>query len=75
MIAELLKSGIAELIAKNIEKLEIDTNLIVESKSVILLSRIQEIIKNEALSDFEALEQIVCIFEEHDIDCGFRHDF
>ena len=40
-----------------------------------MLSEIQKVIKNEAYSDFEAIEEIVCIFEKYDIDFGNCHDF
>ena len=40
-----------------------------------MLYEIQNVIKNEDYSDFEAIEQIVCIFEKYNIDFGVRHDF
>lgn len=40
-----------------------------------MLCEIQNIIKNDSYSDFEAMEEIICIFEKHNIDYGYRHDF
>ena len=40
-----------------------------------MLSEIQKVIQNESYSDFDAIEEIVCIFEKYNIDSGFRHDF
>ena len=49
--------------------------MVVKATATKMLGEIQEIIKNESYSDFEAIEEIVCIFEKYNIDFGSRHDF
>ena len=42
------------------------------------LRKIQDILKDDSLSDkecFAKIEEIVCVFEELGSDCGERHDF
>ena len=72
---ELLKAYIHDYINSHIEDFEIDANEIVNSAALILLSKIHKIILDDKLSDFEAIEEIICLFEEHDIQTGCRHDF
>lgn len=72
---ELLKDYISELVANNLGNIEIDTDNIADSVAIQMLSEIQEIIKNEEYSDFDAIEKIVCVFEKYRIDIGTRHDF
>ena len=40
-----------------------------------MLQRIKAVIDNDSLSDFDCVEEIVCIFEEFGSDGGSRHDF
>ncbi len=72
---ELLKSYIFDYINNNLEDFEIDASQIADTTAVHMLSEIQKVIKNECYSDFEAIEEIVGIFEKYNIDFGFRHDF
>ena len=72
---ELLKDNILDFISNNLDKFEIDADEISNSNAIIILEEIQQVIKNETYSDFETVEQIVCIFEKHHIDFGTRHDF
>ena len=72
---ELLKSGIAELLTNNIEIFEFNENEITDTVAIKMLCEIQKVIASEKFSDFEAVEEIVCIFEKYDIECGARHDF
>ncbi|MBQ8807919.1 MAG: hypothetical protein IJZ81_01265 [Clostridia bacterium] len=72
---ELLKSYITDVISSNIESFEIDENEIADTLAINMLREIQSIVKNENYSDFEAIEKIVCLFENYKIDYGFRHDF
>lgn len=68
---ELLKKGMLDFIENNLEDFEIITNTV----AINMLYEIQEIIKNKKYSDFDAIEEIVCIFERYHIDFGCRHDF
>ncbi len=72
---ELLADVISEAINFSISNLEIDTNQI-NSQAVMVLDEIKEIIQNiDIENDFDVVEEIVCIFEKHNIDAGGRHDF
>ena len=54
---------------------EIDENSIADSVAISLVAEIQNIIRNEDYSDFDAIDEIVSLFNQYEIDCGFRHDF
>ena len=71
---ELLGNYISDFVKSKIEDFEIDASQIADTTAIQMLSEIQNIIKNESYSDFEAIEEIVCIFENYNIDFGFRHD-
>lgn len=72
---ELLRNYISDFVNNKIEDLEIDASKIADTTAIEILSEIQKVMQNENLSDFDAMEQIVCIFEKYNIDAGFRHDF
>ena len=72
---ELLRNYISDFIQYNMEDFETDASKIADSTAIQMLSEIQKVIKDENHSDFDAIEEIVCIFEKYNIDTGFRHDF
>ena len=72
---ELLKDYISDFIKYQVKDFEIDASLIADTTAIKILSEIQKVIKNEEYSDFDAIEEIVCIFEKYNIDFGSRHDF
>ena len=72
---ELLQNYIAECAAYFLQNMELDETKIADTTAISALSQIKDIICNEALSDFEAIEEIISIFEKHRIDFGARHDF
>ena len=72
---ELLRNHISDYINCKIEDFEIDASQIADSTAIEILSEIQKVIKDENYSDFNAIEEIVCIFEKYNIDIGYRHDF
>lgn len=72
---ELLKSYISDYINNNLEDFKIDASQIADTTAIQILSEIQKVIKDKSYSDFDAIEEIVCIFEKFGIDVGFRHDF
>ncbi|MGN0163230.1 MAG: hypothetical protein ACI4EA_06575 [Candidatus Ornithomonoglobus sp.] len=45
------------------------------AQAAAILKEIQATIKNDSLSDFDVIEEIICIFEKHGLDAGNRHDF
>ena len=73
--AELLKTYISDFINPRIEDFEIDADDIANTVAIKILAEIQEIIKNDSYSDFERIEEIVCVFEKYKIDFGNCHDF
>lgn len=72
---ELLKTHISDFINSRIEDFEIDADDIANTVAIKILAEIQEIIKNDSCSDFELIEEIVCVFEKYKIDFGNCHDF
>ena len=58
-----------------LSRLDIDVNEIADSTAIKALSEIQNAIQNDKISDFDAIEEIVNIFEKYDISAGSRHDF
>ncbi len=72
---ELLRNYISDFINSKLEDFEIDASQIADTTAIQILSEIQRVIKDECYSDFETVEQIVCIFDKYNIDSGFRHDF
>lgn len=72
---ELLKRYIADFIDNNLDDFEINENKIADTVAINMLAEIQGIIRNENYTDFDAIEEIVCVFERYKIDFGRRHDF
>ncbi|MBR4950286.1 MAG: hypothetical protein IKZ25_05865 [Clostridia bacterium] len=72
---ELLKRYISDFVNSQINNFEIDPSQIADSTAIQILSEIQKVITDEKYSDFDAIEEIVCIFEKYKIDAGARHDF
>ncbi len=72
---ELLKDYIYDYIKYRIEDFEIDVSQIADTVAINMLREIQDVIKNESYSDFDAIEEIVRVFEKYNIDFGGRHDF
>ena len=61
-----------------VPSLQLSVAEIIEKESYRALCKINDIIKDDALSDtecFEQIEQIVSVFEEMGADTGGRHDF
>jgi len=55
--------------------LQLSANEIVESQCYLALQQIQAIIRDDELSDFACVEEIVRLFEKLGSDGGNRHDF
>ncbi|MBQ7036709.1 MAG: hypothetical protein IJN74_04370 [Clostridia bacterium] len=72
---DLLKNEIVDFIKYKMEELVLDASKIADTTAILMLAEIQDVIKDDANSDFDAVEKIVCIFEKYNIDFGFRHDF
>lgn len=40
-----------------------------------LIEKIKAVLENDNLSDFECVEEIVCLFEDAGLNVDYRHDF
>ncbi len=72
---ELLSNAILDIIMQRLENIGIDADKIADTTAINALSEIQKVIQDENISDFDAVEEIVCIFEKYKIRVGIRHDF
>lgn len=72
---EISRNYIADFIICRIEDFDIDASQIVDTTAIQMLAEIQRVIQDEQYSDFDAIEEIICIFEKYHIDFGCRHDF
>jgi len=72
---ELLKCFITRYIEDRIEDFEIDADKIADTTAVKIVAKVQAVLKNDRLDDFEMIEEIVKTFEKYGIDTGACHDF
>ena len=72
---ELLQNDINNIIKNIMEDVSPDMSKIADTTAIIILDEIKSVICNDELSDFDAIEEIVCILEKNNICCGGRHDF
>ncbi|MCR4719123.1 MAG: hypothetical protein K5768_05780 [Firmicutes bacterium] len=54
---------------------EINADEIADTTAIKALSEIKEIISDDEKSDFDMVEEIVCVFEKYRISAGGCHDF
>ncbi len=72
---ELIINHIAEAVKEVIEGKITEELPSANTKALEILEEIKKIIRDDTLTDFEVVEEIVCIFERNGIDCDSRHDF
>ena len=72
---ELLQNAIFDAISEKLSYMEIDADKIADTTAIKALSEIKDIINDEKKSDFDTVEEIVCVFAKYNIDIGGRHDF
>ncbi len=72
---ELLKGYIEDFINDKLADFEIEANEIADTAAILVLSKIRNAVCNTSYTDFDVVEEIVCIFESNGIYCGGRHDF
>ncbi len=72
---ELISSEVANSVYNLLKNYDICLEETVEIEAATILSEIRDVIVNVDLSDFDAIEEIVCILEKHNIYAGDRHDF
>ncbi len=57
------------------DALGIDWPAVLERQAVRLLKEVQSILRRDELTDFEIVEELVCLFEHNGFDAGATHDF
>lgn len=72
---DIICKEIGQIILTAYKKEDFDRKEIADSKSLQALQKIKTIIENKELSDFECIEEIVCVFEDIGSGAGSRHDF
>ena len=72
---ELLSNAISELVMQRLDTINIDADKIADTVAITMLLEIQKIIQDDDVSDFDAIEKIVVLFEKYGVDAGIRHDF
>lgn len=73
---EFLAREIADYVKHKVRDMRMDDIAeYIEGKALDALQEIQDVLNNGRLSDFEAVEAIVCIFEEYGLRGGCIHDF
>jgi len=72
---ELIQNHINDIIKIIMEDINPEISKIADTTAITILDEIKSVICNKELSDFDAIEEIVQIFEKNNIDCGCRHDF
>lgn len=72
---ELLQNYIYDYLKDLFESFPLNTSNLIDSAAVMALDEIKAVIGNDELSDFDVVEEIVCILEKYNIYCGGRHDF
>ena len=72
---ELLQNAIFDTVREKLPYIEIDADKIADTTAIKALSDIKDIVYDDTKSDFEAIEEIVGVFEKYNINSGGRHDF
>ena len=72
---ELLLNSISDVVIQSLKNVSFDADQIADTTAINALSEIQTIIQKDHISDFDAVEEIVNIFEKYNISAGTRHDF
>lgn len=75
LLSNSISKTISELVMRNLDRLNITADQIPDTMATTMLAEIQKIIQDETITDFDAIEMIVCLFEKYGVDAGFRHDF
>ncbi len=75
LVHELIAYVVADHCAKLFREEKFDFAELAHQTGLCILSEIQQVILNEEFDDFDAIEEIVCIMEKHNLNTGFRHDF
>ncbi len=71
----IIAEEIARILKENIMDIKLDAQKVLEIESFKIVKEIHNILTNNSHSDFEMIEEIVCVFEKYGIECGGCHDF
>ena len=72
---ELLADSLADILSQHFIAQNTNPNKLIDSKATKILSEIKDVICDDTLDDFYAIDKIVDIFIKYKIDIGGRHDF
>lgn len=72
---ELIAKITADYINSRLQMLDFNAEEMADTAATLALSEIQQVIQDEQISDFDAIEKIVVVFEKYNISAGTRHDF
>ena len=72
---ELLADSLADTISQHFNVCNINPRKLIDTKATKILLEIKDVICDDTLDDFYAIDKIVDIFTKHKIDIGGRHDF
>ena len=72
---ELLCYEIGNEMISALERQHFDFAATMQQKAVSILQQIKDVLCDESLSDFDAIDAIVSIFTENHLDIGGRRDF
>ena len=72
---ELAQNSMEVIIRNVLENVALQVSEIADTAAIKALSEIKQVIGDEGKSDFEVIEEIVCILEKNNVDCRGRHDF
>lgn len=74
--AELVSLELAKTIARTLDRhLKINLDEIANTTAIMVLAEVQKAVQKCEATDFEIVEEIVCIFEKYNLSCGGTHDF
>lgn len=72
---ELLADSLSDMLAQHLDTCSIDPRKLADTKATKILSEIKDVICDDSLDDFYAMDRIVDIFIKNKIEAGGRHDF
>lgn len=64
---ELVRERVAEMVAGQIENIDIDLNRIANTKAIAMLGEIQAILQNKELENYQMIDAIENIFSENKV--------
>ena len=72
---ELIQNHLSDCLSEEFEMNVINADEIADSSAINILDKIKQIINDDSLTDFGAIEKIFCVLEDNNISCGTRHNF